>query len=81
MPCIYLIHRDPSPSPTQIVQSQPLPADPRPSSRVEVPFGAGSRHRIGNHLALLTIKTRASDGARLRRAEADPEPSRSSATT
>ena len=31
--------------------------DPRPSSRVWVPFGAGTRHCIGNHLAMLTIKT------------------------
>jgi cytochrome P450 len=58
MPCIYLIHRDPEvfPEPERFHPERFL-TDPRPSSRVWVPFGAGARHCIGNHLAMLTIKT------------------------
>jgi cytochrome P450 len=58
MPCIYLIHKDPDafPDPGQFRPERFL-GDDRPSSRVWVPFGAGSRHCIGSHLALLTIKS------------------------
>ena len=58
MPCIYLIHSDPEVFP-QAERWMPdrFLGDSKPSSRVWVPFGAGSRHCIGSHLALLTIKT------------------------
>lgn len=58
MPCIYLIHSDPEvfPQPERFMPERFL-GDSRPSSRVWIPFGAGSRHCIGSHLALLTIKT------------------------
>jgi cytochrome P450 len=57
MPCIYLIHQDPElfPEPEQFRPERFLD-DPKPSSRVWVPFGAGSRHCIGSHLATMTIK-------------------------
>lgn len=58
MPCIYLIHQDPDafPDPGRFRPERFL-SDRRPSSRVWAPFGAGSRHCIGSHLAMLTIKT------------------------
>jgi len=58
MPCIYLIHRDPDafPDPDRFLPERFL-GDSKPSSRVWVPFGAGSRHCIGSHLAMLTIKS------------------------
>ena len=58
MPCIYLIHQDPEafPEPDRFNPDRFL-TEPRPSSRVWVPFGAGSRHCIGHHLAMLTIKS------------------------
>jgi cytochrome P450 len=58
MPCIYLIHKDPAafPDPEEFRPERYL-GDSRPSSRVWVPFGAGSRHCVGSHLALLTIKS------------------------
>ena len=77
MPCIYMIHNDPEafPEPERFSPERHL-GDDRPSSRVWVPFGAGSRHCVGSHLALLTIKSvlrtvlcRASLTA-----EAEPEP-------
>jgi cytochrome P450 len=57
MPCIYLIHQDPEvfPEPDAFRPERFL-GDERPSSRVWIPFGAGSRHCVGSHLALLTIK-------------------------
>ena len=57
MPCIFLIHRDPDvfPDPDSFRPERFL-EDPRPSSRVWVPFGAGSRHCLGSHLAMMTIK-------------------------
>jgi cytochrome P450 len=59
MPCIYLIHQDPEvfPEPDRFRPERFL-EDPKPSSRVWIPFGAGSRHCVGSHLALMTIKTR-----------------------
>ncbi len=58
MPCIYLIHRDPEVFPEpELFRPERFLGDARPSSRVWVPFGAGSRHCIGSHLAMLTIKT------------------------
>ena len=58
MPCIYLIHQDPEvfPDPERFSPERFL-GDSRPSSRVWLPFGAGSRHCIGSHLAMLTIKS------------------------
>jgi cytochrome P450 len=58
MPCIYLIHRDPEVFPEpELFRPERFLGDERPSSRVWIPFGAGSRHCIGSHLAMLTIKT------------------------
>lgn len=77
MPCIYLIHRDPDvfPEPERFMPERFL-NDPRPSSRVWLPFGAGSRHCIGSHLATLTIKTvlRAVLGRTRLEAQGGPEP-------
>ena len=58
MPCIYLIHQDPEvfPDPERFSPERFL-GDSRPSSRVWLPFGGGSRHCIGSHLAMLTIKS------------------------
>lgn len=58
MPCILLIHRDPDvfPEPERFRPERFL-EDPKPSSRVWLPFGAGSRHCVGSHLALMTIKS------------------------
>ncbi len=58
MPCIYLIHQDPEvfPEPDRFRPERFL-EDPKPSSRVWVPFGAGARHCVGSHLALMTIKS------------------------
>lgn len=58
MPCIYLIHQDPEvfPDPHEFRPERFL-GDERPSSRVWIPFGAGSRHCVGSHLALLTIRS------------------------
>lgn len=75
MPCIYLIHRDPAafPDPERFNPERYL-TGPRPRSRVWVPFGAGSRHCIGNHLAMLTIKTVLRTVLERVRLSADPEP-------
>jgi cytochrome P450 len=77
MPCIYLIHQDPEvfPEPERFRPERFL-TDPRPSSRVWVPFGAGTRHCIGNHLAMLTIKTvlRTVLGRTRLETTAEPEP-------
>ena len=58
MPCIYLIHQDPEvyPEPERFRPERFL-GDAKPSSRVWLPFGAGSRHCVGSHLALMTIKS------------------------
>jgi cytochrome P450 len=58
MPCIYLIHQDPEvfPEPDRFRPERFL-EDPKPSSRVWLPFGAGARHCVGSHLALMTIKS------------------------
>jgi cytochrome P450 len=75
MPCFYLIHHDPEvfPEPESFRPERFL-EEPKPSSRVFLPFGAGSRHCVGSHLALMTIK--AVLRVVLSRAvlEADPEP-------
>ncbi len=77
MPCIYLIHRDPEafPEPERFRPERFLES-PKPSSRVWVPFGAGSRHCLGMHLAMMTIKTvlKTVLGRVTLVAEGDPEP-------
>lgn len=75
MPCIYLIHRDPEvfPEPERFRPERFL-EDPKPSSRVWLPFGAGSRHCVGSHLALMTIKSVISVVLSRSVLEADPEP-------
>jgi cytochrome P450 len=58
MPCIYLIHKDPEVFPEpEAFRPERFLGDERPSSRVWIPFGAGSRHCVGIHLALLEIRT------------------------
>ena len=79
MPCIYLIHQDPEafPEPERFRPERFLSgAGPRPSTRVWVPFGAGSRHCIGSHLAMLTIKSvlRTVLSRASLTADAEPEP-------
>jgi cytochrome P450 len=77
MPCIHLIHRDEAvfPDPDRFRPERFL-EDPRPSSRVWIPFGAGSRHCVGSHLALMTIKSvlRVVLGRVVLEVEPDPEP-------
>jgi len=75
MPCIYLIHQDPDvfPEPDRFSPERFL-EDPKPSSRVWVPFGGGSRHCIGSHLATLTIKSVVRTVLSRVRLEADPAP-------
>ncbi|MCB0876420.1 MAG: cytochrome P450 [Solirubrobacterales bacterium] len=75
MPCIYLIHQDPEvfPEPDRFRPERFL-EDPKPSSRVWLPFGAGSRHCVGSHLALMTIKSVIRVVLSRAVLEADPEP-------
>ncbi len=75
MPCIYLIHQDPRvfPEPDKFRPERFL-EDPKPSSRVWVPFGAGSRHCVGSHLAQMTIKTVISTVLDRAVLEANPDP-------
>jgi cytochrome P450 len=75
MPCIFLIHQDPEvfPEPGQFRPERFL-EDPRPSSRVWLPFGAGARHCVGSHLALMTIKSVIRVVVSRAVLEADPEP-------
>jgi cytochrome P450 len=75
MPCIYLIHRDPEvfPDPGAFRPERFL-EDPKPSSRVWIPFGAGARHCVGSHLAQMTIKSVISVVLSRAVLEADPEP-------
>lgn len=75
MPCIYLIHQDAEvfPDPSEFRPERFL-EDPRPSSRVWIPFGAGSRHCVGSHLALMTIKSVIRSVLLRTVLEVDPEP-------
>ena len=77
MPCIYLIHQDAEvfPEPERFEPERFL-EDPKPSSRVWIPFGGGSRHCIGSHLALMTIKSviRVVLSRTMLEADPDPEP-------
>ena len=77
MPCIYLIHQDAEvfPEPERF-QPERFLDDPKPSSRVWIPFGGGSRHCIGSHLALMTIKSviRVVLSRTMLEADPDPEP-------
>ena len=75
MPCIYLIHQDPEvyPEPDRYRPERFL-GDAKPSSRVWLPFGAGSRHCVGSHLALMTIKSVIRIVMTRAVLEADPEP-------
>jgi cytochrome P450 len=77
MPCIYLIHQDEEVFPEpELFQPERFLADPKPSSRVWIPFGGGSRHCIGSHLALMTIKSviRVVLSRTMLEADPDPEP-------
>jgi cytochrome P450 len=77
MPCIYLIHSDPVVFPDpELFRPERFLGESRPSSRVWVPFGAGARHCIGSHLAMLTIRTVLRTVLSKARLEADsgPEP-------
>ena len=77
MPSIYLIHQDPEvfPEPDRFRPERFL-EHPKPSSRVWLPFGAGSRHCAGSHLALMTIKSviRVVLGRTVLEADPAPEP-------
>ncbi len=77
MPCIYLIHQDAEvfPEPERFRPERFL-EDPKPSSRVWIPFGAGARHCVGSHLALMTIKSviRVVLGRTVLEADPEPEP-------
>lgn len=75
MPCIYLIHQDPDVFPEpELFRPERFLEGPKPSSRVWVPFGAGARHCIGTHLAMLTIRTVLRTVLDRVRLESDPEP-------
>jgi len=77
MPCIYLIHQDETVFPDAgEFRPERFLEDPRPSSRVWIPFGAGSRHCVGSHLALMTIRSviRVVTGRTILEADAEPEP-------
>jgi len=75
MPCFYLIHHDPEvfPEPERFRPERFL-EEPKPSSRVFLPFGGGSRHCVGSHLALMTIKSVIRVVLSRAVLEADPEP-------
>ncbi|MFN8113855.1 MAG: cytochrome P450 [Solirubrobacterales bacterium] len=75
MPCIYLIHRDPDvfPEPDAFRPERFL-EDPKPSSRVWIPFGAGARHCVGSHLAQMTIRSVIAVVLSRAVLETDPEP-------
>lgn len=75
MPCIYLIHQDAEvfPEPDSFRPERFL-EDPKPSSRVWIPFGAGARHCVGSHLALMTIKSVIKVVLGRTVLDADPEP-------
>jgi cytochrome P450 len=75
MPCIYLIHQDPEVFPDpDVYRPERFLEDPKPSSRVWIPFGAGSRHCVGSHLALMTIRSVIKVVLSRSVLEADPEP-------
>ena len=75
MPCIYLIHQDPEVYPEpDVYRPERFLEDPKPSSRVWIPFGAGSRHCVGSHLALMTIRSVIKVVLSRSVLEADPEP-------
>jgi cytochrome P450 len=77
MPCIYLIHQDEQMFPEpEAFRPERFLEDPRPSSRVWIPFGGGARHCVGSHLALMTIKSVIAVvfGRTLLEADAEPEP-------
>ena len=75
MPCFYLIHLDPEVFPEpQRFRPERFLEEPKPSSRVFLPFGAGSRHCVGSHLALMTITTVIRVVLSRAVLEADPEP-------
>jgi cytochrome P450 len=58
LPCFYLIHHDPEVFPEpELFRPERFLEEPKPSSRVYLPFGAGTRHCVGSHLALMTIKS------------------------
>ena len=75
MPCIYLIHQDPEVFPDpDVYRPERFLEDPKPSSRVWIPFGAGSRHCVGSHLAMMTIRSVIKVVLSRSVLEADPEP-------
>jgi cytochrome P450 len=57
LPCIYLVHHDPQlyPRPDRFSPERFLGASPAP--RIWLPWGGGRKHCVGQHLALLEMRT------------------------
>jgi cytochrome P450 len=55
-PCMYLAHRQPDlfPNPHRFIPSRFL--GNRVSRQYDFPFGGGTRHRLGNELAMLKVR-------------------------
>jgi cytochrome P450 family 135 len=77
MPCMYLLHHEPSlyPEPERFRPERFL--DGSPDAHAWAPFGAGARHCVGTNLALHVIETLLATilpRVRLRPAVEEPEP-------
>jgi cytochrome P450 len=77
MPCLYLLHHEPSlyPNPEAFRPERFL--EHPPDAHAWVPFGAGARRCVGSHLALHTMETILATvlpRVRLRARSAEPEP-------